>query len=176
MTSVGENIKLIRIARGLTQKQLGDLCVPKMADSAIRRYERGDANPKIETVNRIAQALGVHISDLLQGAMYQNYSYEELKNTSDFLKSNYADTAFNGILAMIGAIYGKIEIKSINGFTYYLIGQNNDQFILYDEDIDFLYELTEKEFIPIIERIKDTTPENEVIKEFQENTDDSEWE
>lgn len=64
MASIGENIKLIRISRGLTQKQLGDLCVPKMADSAIRRYERGDANPKIETIYRIAKALGVTIGDL----------------------------------------------------------------------------------------------------------------
>ena len=35
--SVGEIIKKLRIERGLTQKQLGELC--EMADSAIRRYE-----------------------------------------------------------------------------------------------------------------------------------------
>ena len=34
--SVGENIKRIRKEKGLTQKQLGELC--GLADSAIRRY------------------------------------------------------------------------------------------------------------------------------------------
>lgn len=43
--SIGENIKKIRVQKGLTQKQLGELC--GMADSAIRRYENGRANPKL---------------------------------------------------------------------------------------------------------------------------------
>lgn len=63
--TVGDNIKQIRIDKGLTQKQLGELCKPHMADSAIRRYENGKANPKLETVRRIADALGVSMSDLI---------------------------------------------------------------------------------------------------------------
>lgn len=64
MSSIGENIKRIRIEKGLTQKQLGNLCTPPMADSAIRRYENGNANPKLETLHKIADALGVYLSDL----------------------------------------------------------------------------------------------------------------
>ena len=60
--SVGEIIKKLRIERGLTQKQLGELC--EMADSAIRRYENGRANPKIETLQKIANALNVNVSEL----------------------------------------------------------------------------------------------------------------
>ncbi|WP_333792052.1 helix-turn-helix transcriptional regulator [Muricomes intestini] len=63
--TVGDNIKQIRLAKKLTQKELGELCKPKMADSAIRRYENGKANPKLETVRRIAVALDVTISDLV---------------------------------------------------------------------------------------------------------------
>ena len=55
----GEKIKELRKKRGLTQKQLGDLC--GMADSAIRRYENGRANPKIETLQKIADALDVKV-------------------------------------------------------------------------------------------------------------------
>lgn len=55
--NIGENIRLARKARGLTQKQLGDLC--GMADSAIRRYELGNGRPKMETIQRIAKALNV---------------------------------------------------------------------------------------------------------------------
>ena len=54
--SIGENIRKLRLQRNLTQKELGDLC--GMADSAIRRYESNRANPKIETLEKIAKALG----------------------------------------------------------------------------------------------------------------------
>lgn len=57
--TLGENIKRIRQEKGLTQKQLGNLCNPPMADSAIRRYEADKANPKKETIEKIAVALKV---------------------------------------------------------------------------------------------------------------------
>ena len=58
--TIGEKIKSSRLSKGLTQKQLGQLC--GMADSAIRRYELGGANPKIETLQKIANALNIDIS------------------------------------------------------------------------------------------------------------------
>lgn len=61
-TNVGEKIKFYRQQRGYTQKKLGELC--GMADSAIRRYESGRANPKIETLAKIANALDCNIIDL----------------------------------------------------------------------------------------------------------------
>ncbi len=60
--SIGDNIKRLRNEKGLTQKQLGDLC--GMADSAIRRYENGGSNPKFGTVQKIAAALQVSVSEL----------------------------------------------------------------------------------------------------------------
>ena len=65
--TVGENIRQIRLSKNLTQKQLGELCKPQMADSAIRRYESGRANPKIETVKKIADALKVPFEYLMYG-------------------------------------------------------------------------------------------------------------
>ena len=79
--SVGEIIKKLRIERGLTQKQLGELC--EMADSAIRRYENGRANPKIETLQKIANALNVNVS--------------ELRNDFQIIKDNIVDES--GILS-----------------------------------------------------------------------------
>ena len=60
---IGERIKMVRVEKGMTQKQLGDLC--GMADSAIRRYESGRGNPTQKTLQRIADALDIHILDLL---------------------------------------------------------------------------------------------------------------
>lgn len=65
MATIGENIKRIRKEKGLTQKQLGALCKPSMADSAIRRYEAGKANPKLATVRKIAEALDCKLYELV---------------------------------------------------------------------------------------------------------------
>jgi len=61
---IGTKIKEIRKQKGLTQKQLGDLC--GIADSNIRKYENGKQNPKIETLQKIADALGCDILDLME--------------------------------------------------------------------------------------------------------------
>ena len=67
-SNIGERIRQLRKEKGFTQKQLGDLC--SMADSAIRRYESGRQNPKKETLQKIASALGVLPGDLLQDGFY----------------------------------------------------------------------------------------------------------
>lgn len=60
--TIGEKIREIRKARGLTQKELGEKA--GIAEPTIRRYELGKLNPKIETVKKIADALGVDMNAL----------------------------------------------------------------------------------------------------------------
>lgn len=59
---IGGKIREARLARNLTQKELGVLC--GMADSAIRRYESNRGNPTAKTIQRIADALGVSVAYL----------------------------------------------------------------------------------------------------------------
>lgn len=54
--TTGEKIKQARLNSHMTQKQLAEKC--GMADSAIRKYESGKVIPKVETVQKIAKALG----------------------------------------------------------------------------------------------------------------------
>lgn len=61
--TIAEKIKAIRKERGLTQKQFGDLC--GIHEVQIRKYERGEVTPKMETIKKIADGLGVHPSDLI---------------------------------------------------------------------------------------------------------------
>lgn len=63
--TIGENLKRLRKDKGLTQKQLGSLC--GMADSAVRRYELGKSNPKIQTLHKIAKGLGISVHTLVEG-------------------------------------------------------------------------------------------------------------
>lgn len=60
--NIGDRIRLLRKSKGLTQKQLGELC--GMADSAIRRYESNRGNPTEKTLQKIAAALGVDFYSL----------------------------------------------------------------------------------------------------------------
>ena len=63
--TVHENIRKYRKEKNLTQKQLGNLCNPKIEEANIRKYELGKANPKVETLERIAAALEIPVTDLL---------------------------------------------------------------------------------------------------------------
>lgn len=60
--SISDNMKKIRLQKGLTQKQVADAC--GMVDATYRTYELGKANPKPATVSRIAKALGVPVSEV----------------------------------------------------------------------------------------------------------------
>ena len=71
---VGDRIRAIRTERGLTQKELGDLC--GMADSAIRRYESNRGNPTQKTLLKIAKALGVHLRDLADNSWLEEIDRE----------------------------------------------------------------------------------------------------
>lgn len=78
----GAKIKEVRIRKGLTQKQLGDLC--GIADSNIRKYENNKQNPKIETVKKIASALGVGI-EVLEGLETFDSGEEFTKRRNEIL-------------------------------------------------------------------------------------------
>ena len=70
--TIGENIRRIRIEKGMTQKQVAEAC--GTVDAAIRTYELGKANPKPVTVAKIAKALGVSPAELY--GMDENGQYD----------------------------------------------------------------------------------------------------
>ncbi len=69
--NIGEKIKELRKAKGLTQKQLGEHC--NMSDALIRTYEKGVRVPKIETLDKIASGLGIPLMELLDNTPYRKY-------------------------------------------------------------------------------------------------------
>ena len=73
-TYTGDMIRKCRTEKGLTQKKLGEL--GGIADSNIRKYESGNQNPKIETLQKIADALDIPVNRLLAGKII---SRDELK-------------------------------------------------------------------------------------------------
>lgn len=72
--TVGENIKRIRKERGLTQDELGNLV--NLSGVAIMRYEKGQREPRQDTLIKIAKALGVHLRDLADTSMWEEFDRE----------------------------------------------------------------------------------------------------
>ncbi|MBO0953033.1 helix-turn-helix domain-containing protein [Fibrella forsythiae] len=56
---VGSLIREARKAKGLTQKELGDMI--GVAESTFSRFEKGGQNLTLDTLQRISDALGVRL-------------------------------------------------------------------------------------------------------------------
>lgn len=130
--TVGENIKRLRRERGLTQKNLGELC--GIAEPNIRKYENSKQNPKLETVEKIATALGVTAFELM------GMEYFDLKNPN--AGKQYAEySSFQSYLSSLGYIikekperYGEEGIISCT----YAISGNGVSVVLSDEEYNQL--------------------------------------
>lgn len=63
--SVGANIRQVRKARNMTQKELGEK-LGGISQQQIGQWENGIKNPKIETIQKIANALDVPLNTLVK--------------------------------------------------------------------------------------------------------------
>lgn len=66
---VGRTIRILRQDRGLKQYELAALA--KVHPQTINRIEKGHTTPDVATVQRLAEALGVPVSRLFEGAPSQ---------------------------------------------------------------------------------------------------------
>lgn len=66
--NTGERIKAARKAAKISQSELGNIL--GVSQAMISAYEMGIRNPKLETLSKIADALGVLTSYLLDGGIF----------------------------------------------------------------------------------------------------------
>lgn len=91
--TIGERIRQARNEKGLTQKQLGS--ISGTSEITIRQYELGKRQPRIEQLQRIADALNISAYDLIDsgfGALdavmpsnWQGVNLDHAKVDSKFL-------------------------------------------------------------------------------------------
>lgn len=67
MRDIGKNIRLARLHRKLTQDELAQKV--HTTRQTISNYETGRSRPDVETLQRLADALGVELTELLDGAL-----------------------------------------------------------------------------------------------------------
>lgn len=65
MSSVGKNIKYIRIANDLTQAQMG--IIAGVSDKAVSTWEAGIKEPRMGAIQKISDHFGVLKSDIIDG-------------------------------------------------------------------------------------------------------------
>lgn len=93
--TIGDHIKKARKSKGLTQEELAKLLGVTFA--MIGQYERGERNPKKETIQRIADALNVNVGELIYGAdiklekPIKEYNLDELCKLEDKNPSDLSD-------------------------------------------------------------------------------------
>lgn len=66
--TIGENIKKIRLEKGLSQKELGKIL--DVSQQMIGQYENPNSNLKPETIKKIAIALHCRIDELIDAPFY----------------------------------------------------------------------------------------------------------
>lgn len=62
--AIGSNIHMVRVAAGISQTELANRVGSNK--SAISRYENGLQKPSLDTLMRVADALGVDVVDFLK--------------------------------------------------------------------------------------------------------------
>jgi transcriptional regulator with XRE-family HTH domain len=67
---VGQNVKRIRLEKGLTQEQFSD--ISGFSQQYVSGLETGNRNPTIVTLYELAKALGVSHMDLIQPPILRN--------------------------------------------------------------------------------------------------------
>lgn len=113
--NIGDQIRKYRKEAGLSQKELGKTL--GVTQQHIAQYENGKRVPKLETINKIAGALGIGVRRL-----YPDFSYEDWKKT-DTYKENVKryEIIKRGVIAILSYEYPEIEETVFEGTYYYSI-------------------------------------------------------
>ena len=98
---LGLRIRAIRKAKGLTQEQLSDAAGISLTFIGVT--ERGKNIPSLKTCNRLAEALGVTLSELF------NFSGDDEKETAIMALSSYLREKDTGQVRIVREIAEKIE-------------------------------------------------------------------
>ena len=96
--NIGENIKTIRKTKGLTQKQLGQLL--GVSQAAIGQFKSGKSNLTIDTIKKIADALGVTEWHIMYGMIDEEVLEKMRNNRKEYAKrfKEKTEAEENGLL------------------------------------------------------------------------------
>ncbi len=97
---LGYRIRSLRKSSGLSQEQLGELA--NLHNTYIGAIERGERNPSLKSLERIAEALKIKVGDLFKFMDYElNSSEERMKAEIFFMLENKDAKTINFVLDLV---------------------------------------------------------------------------
>lgn len=153
-----ENIKAIREENNISTKELAE--VLHHPEKIYIDCENGKFKFTPDDVSKLSRYFKIPYEDLYGATFYRRRTFPvEFKYPEKFAKKNTTQNSITYFLKILEFMYGKLECKTTtlsnnNSTNYYLVGENENQFVLYEEDIYALYKSI-CAFLPIIiERMK----------------------
>ena len=81
-----KNLKYYRLKNNMSKKDLADAC--GLTSMAISNYESGKRKPDMEIINKLAEALGIHVIDFLESRNSNlSFDHKEFRKHSTLSKS-----------------------------------------------------------------------------------------
>jgi len=120
---IGQKIRAIRESKGMTARQVVANC-PGMGTPSYSRIETGASEPTIDSLRRIAAALGVKVGDLLD----EDFQPEPLSSQDASLVAkvkmieNLDEAERTIVFSLVDALAGKRKLKEELG--KFLAGAN----------------------------------------------------
>lgn len=129
--TIGEQIAQLRLKRGLSVRQLADLC--GMDYSNLSKIERGTYNASIAVINKILTALDAQIK------IVENMKYRIYSSTNTYIANT--DPRFSGSTKIVIAEDLTLdEAKKQLLEIYENMNINEDEWPLYDDNMKFEYD------------------------------------
>lgn len=145
---IGSIIKELRKKRGLTQRELANIC--GLSEISIRSYENNTRKPKIENLKKIANSLEVDVTDFYD---WNKLNFNESSNLiGELISENKNEVKGNKISAKIS--YSIFDVLDFVSNLYPDKLQNIIDFIESPERSEFYFKIL-SEYENILKKIID---------------------
>lgn len=156
METFGEKLKTLRIMHNLSQRELGQR-MGGIKQQTIAQYEKKEKAPKLETVLKIADALGIN-----PNVFYDDLSQEKHENILETKAKRADKDNFNNVIEILANIndvfYWYAEDEDL-----YFFGTNEKVFALKPKSIQAIQKAIEGFITPIAEQLKIIEPLYELL-------------
>ena len=156
METFGEKLKTLRIMHNLSQRELGQR-MGGIKQQTIAQYEKKEKAPKLETVLKIADALGIN-----PNVFYDDLSQEEHENILETKAKRADKDNFNNVIEIL-AIINDVFYWYAEDEDLYFFGTNEKVFALKPKSIQAIQKAIEGFITPIAEQLKIIEPLYELL-------------
>lgn len=111
----GEKIKLARKKAGLSQGELGEKL--GISQAMVSAYENGVRNPKLETLQKIADALNVFMSDLLTFDILSNTGKSDIEDWVNSLEQESNRDKIDDLMCLLNEQGQQEAVRQIELLT-----------------------------------------------------------